>query len=75
MAKKAKAPNPFTGRWRIISMDQWDQDFVDAEVEGFFEFGSDNLGSFPVRLRPGRHRLPAGHSGREAKRRVLLGGE
>jgi len=27
-------------------MEQWDQDFVDAEVEGFFEFGSDNLGSF-----------------------------
>jgi hypothetical protein len=27
-------------------MDQWDQDFVDAEVEGFFEFGSDNQGSF-----------------------------
>jgi hypothetical protein len=46
MAKKAKAPNPFTGRWRIVSMEQWDQDFVDAEVEGFFEFGSNNLGSF-----------------------------
>ena len=37
MAKKARAPNPFTGRWRITWMDQWDQDFVDAEVEGFFE--------------------------------------
>jgi hypothetical protein len=27
-------------------MDQWGQDFVDAEVEGFFEYGSDNQGSF-----------------------------
>jgi hypothetical protein len=46
MAKKAKPPNPCAGRWRITWIDQWDQDFVDAEVEGFFEFGSDNLGSF-----------------------------
>ena len=27
-------------------MDQWGQDFVDAEVEGFFEFGPNNGGSF-----------------------------
>jgi hypothetical protein len=46
MTKKARPPDPGSGRWRITWMDQWDQDFVDAEVEGFFEFGSDNLGSF-----------------------------
>jgi hypothetical protein len=46
MTKKAKPPNLFAGRWRITWMEEWDQDFVDAEVEGFFEFGSDNLGSF-----------------------------
>jgi len=27
-------------------MDQWDQDFVDEEVEGFFEFDAKNRGSF-----------------------------
>jgi hypothetical protein len=27
-------------------MQQWDQDFVDEEVEGFFEFDSDGYGSF-----------------------------
>jgi hypothetical protein len=46
MAKKLKSRTPFSGRWRITWMDQWDQQFVDAEVEGFFEFRSDNQGSF-----------------------------
>jgi hypothetical protein len=46
MAKKAKPTSPFQGRWRIVSMEMWDQDFVDAEVEGYFEFGPDGLGSF-----------------------------
>jgi hypothetical protein len=27
-------------------MEQWDQEFVDAEVEGFFEFELDGRGSF-----------------------------
>lgn len=27
-------------------MDQWDQDYVDAEVEGYFEFRPDGLGDF-----------------------------
>ncbi|MHB1426914.1 MAG: hypothetical protein ACYC3I_27475 [Gemmataceae bacterium] len=38
MAKKAKATNPFTGRWRIVSMSAWDEDYIDAEEEGYFEF-------------------------------------
>jgi hypothetical protein len=46
MAKKAKAPNPFTGRWRIVSMDVWDQDFVDEEEEGYFEFTDKGWGEF-----------------------------
>jgi hypothetical protein len=46
MTKKPKLPTPFSGRWRITWMEQWEQDFVDAEVEGFFEFGPNNGGSF-----------------------------
>jgi hypothetical protein len=46
MAKKAKAMNPLIGRWRITWMEQWGQDFVDAEVEGFFEFKADGTGDF-----------------------------
>ena len=39
MAKsKPKPMNPFAGRWRIVSMSAWDQDFIDEEEEGFFEF-------------------------------------
>ncbi len=53
MSKKAKKPaerNPFKGRWRITWMAQWDQDYVDEEVEGFFEFEADNRGSFQFGL-------------------------
>jgi len=43
MAKKA---SPFTGRWRITSMSAWDQDFVDAEEEGYIEFDGKGVGEF-----------------------------
>jgi hypothetical protein len=46
MAKKSKAKNPLVGRWRITWMEQWDQEFVDAEVEGFFEFKEGGTGAF-----------------------------
>jgi hypothetical protein len=32
------------GRWRIPWMEQWDQDCVDAEVEGFIRFDKGGLG-------------------------------
>ena len=46
MAKNAKPKTPLKGYWRITWMSQWDQDFVDEEVEGYLEFGSNDLGSF-----------------------------
>ena len=47
MAKtKPKPMNPFTGRWRIVSMSAWDQDFVDEEEEGYFEFNEKDSGEF-----------------------------
>jgi hypothetical protein len=45
-AKKAKAPNPFTGRWRIVSMSAWEDDYLDEEVEAFLEFEDKGGGSF-----------------------------
>jgi hypothetical protein len=33
MAKKRKKENPFAGRWRIVSMEQWDQDFSDLKPQ------------------------------------------
>lgn len=47
MAKsKPKPSSPFTGRWRIVSMSAWEQDFIDEEEEGYIEFGKDNQGEF-----------------------------
>lgn len=47
MAKsKPKSVSPFAGRWRIISMSAWEQDFVDEEEEGYFEFDERGNGEF-----------------------------
>lgn len=43
---KLKPSSPFTGRWRIVSMSEWDQDFIDEEEEGYFEFNEKNGGQF-----------------------------
>jgi hypothetical protein len=46
-AKAAEEPHsPLVGRWRITWMEQWSQDFVDAEVEGFIRFDEDGSGEF-----------------------------
>ena len=36
----------FFGYWRIKEMEMWDQDFIDAEVPGYFQFDDDNSGEF-----------------------------
>src|ERR1019366_6408700 len=47
MAKsKAKPDSPFAGRWHIVSMTEWDEDFINAEFQGFVEFGAPYNGSF-----------------------------
>lgn len=46
MAKKAKQPSPFEGRWRIVSMSAREQDFIDEEEEGYIEFGNNDQGEF-----------------------------
>ena len=38
--------SPLLGLWRITHMDEWDQDFVDAEVEGYVRFDPDGSGEF-----------------------------
>lgn len=45
MAKR-KPKSPFKGRWQIFSMTEWDDDYLNEEVEAFIEFGADDLGSF-----------------------------
>ena len=46
MAKKLKSQNPFTGRWRIVSMSAWEDDFLDEEVEAYIEFNDRGWGNF-----------------------------
>jgi hypothetical protein len=43
---KRKPSSPFMGRWRIVSMSGWGQDFVDEEEEGYIEFSENDKGEF-----------------------------
>lgn len=36
----------FIGSWRIVEMELWDAEFIDAEVPGFIKFTKDGLGEF-----------------------------
>ena len=42
--------NPYLGKWRIIEMEMWDQDFIDMEIEGYFSFETEELGYFQFGL-------------------------
>jgi hypothetical protein len=42
----------FTGRWHIVSMDEWDVHDTEDDP-AFIEFGSDQLGEFQVGLTSG----------------------
>jgi hypothetical protein len=42
--------NPFHGRWRIVEMETWDQDYVDMEVPGYIELDKSGGGSFQFGL-------------------------
>ena len=39
-----QSSNPYLGKWRITEMEMWDQDYIDLETEGYFEFDEDGLG-------------------------------
>ena len=43
---KAKPDSPFTGRWHIVSMTEWDEDYINAEVQAFIEFDAKTSGEF-----------------------------
>ena len=46
MRKRTTTQDSFTGRWRIVSMSAWDQEFIDEEEEGYFEFEQNDSGQF-----------------------------
>lgn len=45
----AKDRSTMAGRCRITSMTEWDQDSIDAELPGYFNFAEDGLGDFQFR--------------------------
>ncbi len=44
--KKPKPESPLHGRWRIVSMSAWEDEYLDEEVQAFFEFEETGRGSF-----------------------------
>ena len=45
MSKKGTAQDPFTGRWQIVSMSAWDEDYLHAEVPAYIEFEENGKGN------------------------------
>jgi hypothetical protein len=45
MAKK-KQDSPFTGLWHIVSMETWDEDYFNEEVQAFIELEANGTGNF-----------------------------
>jgi hypothetical protein len=43
---ESKPKNWVAGRWLIESMTEWDRDFIDEEVRGYFEFDAKDSGDF-----------------------------
>ncbi len=44
--KKPKPKSLFLGRWHIVSMSMWDEDYLNEEVQAFIEFEENEKGSF-----------------------------
>ncbi len=36
----------YIGKWRIVEMEMWDQNFIDMVTPGYFSFDKDGLGYF-----------------------------
>jgi len=45
-----KQINQFVGKWRIVDMEVWDQEYVDMEVPGYIRIASDGNGQFQFGL-------------------------
>lgn len=48
MAKTA----PFSGRWRILSMSAWDEDYIDEEEKGHFDVNDPGVANVATYSRP-----------------------
>jgi hypothetical protein len=41
---------PFVGKWPIVEMEAWDQEYIDMEVPGHFTFNKNRTGHFQFGL-------------------------
>ena len=41
-----KAESPFVGNWHIVSMTEWDEDYLNEEVQAFVDFDALGDGEF-----------------------------
>lgn len=46
----AKGLQQYVGRWQIVEMEAWDQEYVNMEVPGHFTFRKDGSGRFQFGL-------------------------
>jgi hypothetical protein len=47
MARSKKPPaSPFTGLWHIVSMETWNEDYFNEEVQAFLAFEENGTGNF-----------------------------
>jgi len=46
----SRKKNSFSGHWRIVEMDAWDNDYMDMEVEAFLKIEIDGAGEFQFGL-------------------------
>ena len=62
----------FIGKWSIIEMAAWDQEYVNMEVPGHFTFKKDGTGDFQFGLVQGGDGLPVGNRQREGAGRIFI---
>jgi hypothetical protein len=43
---KAQPKSPFLGRWHIVSMSNWDEDYFNEEVQAYIELEDNEKGEF-----------------------------
>ena len=43
---RTKLASPFTGLWHIVSMDAWEEDYLNEEVQAYIEFEAKGAGNF-----------------------------
>jgi len=54
VAKKPAKKQPLDGLWHIVSMPAWDNDYLNEEVQAYFQFDDAGLGSFQFGYVQGR---------------------